>query len=163
MRTDLTELSYKRLLTLHPQLQASAFKCYDKCISRNIPIYITWARRTKEEQSLLYRFGRTLPGKIYTYHRAEFSPYCYGLAIDFCLYNDQVFYEWPQCEPHKYWRWMWIKVMKTFEQDGWISGWRWTDFQPGSLENLLGKTMLQHEEEARTRAAKDRDYWGENL
>lgn len=163
MRSDLTELSYKRLLTLHPQLQASALKCYDKCIQREIPLYIIWARRSKEEQELLYRIGRDTPGKMLTYTRGELSPYCYGLALDFCLYNDQEFYEWPQCEGHKYWRWKWIKVMKTFEQEGWQSGWRWFNFQPGHLENLLGKSIREHQDDADRKANQDRDYWRTDL
>lgn len=163
MRRDLTELSYKKILTLHPLLQASAFKCYDACISRDIPLYITWARRTKQEQDLLYRFGRELPGKMVTYTRSELSPYCYGLALEFCLYNDVLFYEWPQCEDKKYWRWKWIKVQKIFEQDGWVSGWRWQNFQPGHLENLLNKSIIEHRDEARNQADQDRDYWRSHL
>lgn len=163
MRTDLTELSYKRLLTLHPQLQASAFKCYDACIAKEIPLYVVWARRSKQEQDLLYRLGRDVPGTIATYTRSELSPHCYGLSIDFCLYNGGVLYEWPQCEPHKYWRWKWIKVQKVFEQDGWESGWRWYNFQPGHLQNLLGKSIIEHRDDTNRKATEDRDYWRKDL
>lgn len=162
MRDDLIKLSYKRLLTLHPQLQASALKCYDACIKKDIPLYIVWGRRSFEEQDLLYRFGRDTPGKIYTYTRSELTPHCYGLAVEFCLYNDDILYEWPECENKKYWRWKWIKVMKIFEADGWTSGWRWFNYQPGHLENLLNKTMRQHKEDYE-QADKDRYNWQQNL
>lgn len=162
MRDDLTKISYKRLLTLHPQLQAPALKCYDICIQKDIPMYVIWCRRSFEEQDLLYRLGRDTPGKIFTYTRSELSPHCYGLAIDFCLYNGDELYEWHQCENSKYWRWKWIKTMKVFEAAGWNSGWRWYNFQPGYLENLLGKTMIQHKE-AYEQANQDRDNWKQNL
>ena len=163
MRQELIEKSYKRILTLHPLLQASAFKCYDACLTKDIPLYIVWARRTKQEQDLLYRLGRDVPGEITTYSRSDLSPYCYGLAIDFCLYNDTLLYEWPQCENKKYWRWKWIKVQKVFEQDGWESGWRWQNFQPGHLQNLLGKTLLEHKDEADKQSNQNRDHWGTYL
>ena len=163
MRQELIEKSYRRILTLHPQLQASAFKCYDACLAKDIPLYVVWARRSKQEQELLYRIGRDTPGKIVTYTRSDYSPHCYGLCIDFCLYSGDVFYEWPQCENSKYWRWKWIKVQKVFEQDGWESGWRWTNFQPGYLQNLLGKTIIEHKDDADKQTNQDRDYWRSNL
>ena len=147
MREDFTNISLRRLTKLHPQLQHSALTCYQKCVEKNIPLYITWTRRSVEEQDLLYRFGRDLPGKIQTYIRGDLSPHCHGLAIEFCLYNGKDLYEWPQCENTRYWRWMWIKVTKTFEQAGWTTGWRWQNFQPGYLENLLGKSVIQHKVE----------------
>lgn len=147
MRSELTDLSLKRLTKLHPKIQQSALSCYEKCVSRNIPLYVVWANRSVEEQNLLYRLGRDVPGKIYTYTRGDMSPHCYGLALEFCLYNDDVFYEWSDCENKKYWRWMWIKVMKTFEKDGWTSGWRWYNFQPGYLENLMGKSIFYYKTE----------------
>lgn len=158
MKSDFIDISYKRILTLHPQLQESALKCYTACIEKEIPLYIVWARQTVQEHNALYRIGRDMPGDIKTYIRSEYSPFCYGLALEFCLYTDTEFVEWTRCTNSKYWRWKWIKVMKIYEQAGWSSGWRWTNFQPGYLENLLGKTILEHKNETES-TDKNRDNW----
>ena len=54
--------------------------------------------------------------------------------------------------------------MKIFEKDGWDSGWRWYNFQPGHVENLLGKTIIEHKDDAnRKDNTKDRNNWGPYL
>ena len=49
---------------------------------------------------------------------------------------------WEEVQNHDWWRWMWIKVVKKFEDEGWESGFRWEyNYEPGHVQNLLGKTI----------------------
>ncbi len=148
MRNDYTNISAQRLTTLHPLLVESALKGYQKCLEKRIPIYITWGYRSKEEQDLLYRYSRSIPGQVITTTRGGYSAHNYGLAFDFCLYRDAVLLDWADCEPDRYWRWAWLKVLKIFEKQGWEVGWRWQSFEPGHIQNLMGKTIYDYKHEA---------------
>ncbi len=155
------EISVSRINSLDSRLVASAMRVYEKCTKSRIPLYIIWGRRTDEEQELLYRHGRSIPGRIITSRRGGFSPHNYGLALDFCLLFETDLLTWEDCYPHDYWRWKWIKAIKHFEAEGWDTGWRWSSFEPGHVENLLGKTIgeLKNEREQ----AENRGLWIENL
>lgn len=141
--------SAQRIATLHPKLQLSATRCYQKCLKKQIPLYVTWGYRSPSEQDLLYRYSRSIPGQVITTTRAGYSAHNYGLALDFCLYNDGgVILDWDMCSTTRYWRWAWLKVLKIFEDDGWESGWRWQSFEPGHVQNLMGKSIVEYKQDA---------------
>lgn len=138
MRSHYKTTTLERVSTLRSSLEASATRVLNKAWSSKIPMYVTWGSRSIEEQDLLYRFGRTLPGDIMTTKRGGYSPHNYGLALDFCLIFGDKFLSWYDIENNEYWRTKWVKSIKMFEAEGWSSGWRWPAFSPGHVENLMG-------------------------
>jgi len=135
-------ISINRINTLHPQLQASATKVYQECVVQKIPIHIVWGYRSMQEQELIYRYGRTIPGSIITTNRPGYSAHNYRLALDFCFYYDGKMKTWADVQGSDYWRWMWIKTIKKWEVEGWETGFRWEyNWEPGHVQNLLGKTL----------------------
>ena len=139
-----TETSINRIGTLHPLLIANATGVYNSCIKDNIPIHITWARRSNEVQEVIFKYGRTVPGTILTTNRPGYSAHNYGLALDFCFFYDNKMQTWEEVQHHDWWRWMWIKVIKKFEDEGWETGFRWEyNYEPGHVQNLLDKTIGQ--------------------
>jgi hypothetical protein len=136
--------SINRINTLHPQLTKSAISIYNSCIKDRIPLHIICGRRTLEEQTTIYKYGRTIPGNILTTNRPGYSAHNHGLALDFCFFYDGRMQTWPDAEKVEYWRWMWIKVVKRFEEEGWSTGFRRQhNYEPGHVENLLDKTLGQ--------------------
>lgn len=138
-----SDVSMRRINTLDPRLISTAVKVFDKCVKNKIPIYIIWGSRTIEEQDLMFRYGRTIPGKIQTTHRGGYSPHNYGMALDFCLLFGKELMSWEDCYPRGYWRNKWLKVVRYFEEEGWTCGWRMPSFEPGHVENLMGNTILE--------------------
>jgi len=136
-------ISAQRLNTLHPKLRESAFRVYNRAKSEGIPIYIVWGTRTLAEQAILFRFGRSIPGRIVTTRRATYSAHNYGLAFDFCLHMNKVLLDWNDVYERPYWRRKWLRVVKMYEEEGWESGWRWPSFEPGHIQNLMGHTILE--------------------
>lgn len=136
------DVSMQRINTLNPQLIPSATRVFEKCVKSKVPVYIIWGNRTTEQQDLMYRYGRTIPGYIQTTHRGGYSAHNYGLALDFCLLFDKELMSWEDVYPRDYWRNKWLKVVRYFEEEGWTSAWRMPSFEPGHVENLLGNTIL---------------------
>ena len=136
------QTSVNRINSLHPRLIKPAMDVYLSCIADKIPIHIVWGYRSDEEQATIYKYGRTVPGSLLTTNRPGYSAHNYGLALDFCFYYDGRMQPWHEVEKVKYWRWMWIKVVKRFEQIGWTAGFRWEyHYEPGHVENLLDKAI----------------------
>ena len=124
-----TETSISRIGTLNSQLVSSATRVYNSCIKDNIPIHI-------------FKYGRTVPGNVLTTNRPGYSAHNYGLALDFCFFYDNKMQTWEEVQNHDWWRWMWIKVIKKFEDEGWETGFRWEyNYEPGHVQNLLSKTI----------------------
>jgi peptidoglycan L-alanyl-D-glutamate endopeptidase CwlK len=82
----LLKRSEKRILTLHPALQVRAFELIKRAYRAGIPISISQALRTIEEQEALYAQGRTAPGNIVTWVRRSYHNF--GLAFDFVLLTE---------------------------------------------------------------------------
>ena len=141
MNSAYQSVSLERVNTLSPKLVASATKILDEAWRKRIPAYVIWGSRTIEQQDLLYRYGRSMPGDIVTNKRGGFSPHNYGLALDFCLVHGDKFLSWEDVYHIEYWRLKWRKLIKMFEAEDWTSGWRAVNFQPGHVENLLGNTI----------------------
>ena len=150
MRDEITHAtSLSRLSLLQPQLKQSALQVYNECIEQNIPIYISETVRSSQAQHILYRYGRTKPpGFNYlTDQRPGYSPYEYGLALEFCFYFDGRLQTYADCERYgDHWTKMWIKVVNKFEAQGWSCGFRNSlathmSWNGGHVENLLGRKM----------------------
>lgn len=140
---DFLSTSISRINTLDPRLVSSATRVFEKCHKEEVPIYIVWGYRSIEEQNLLYRFGRTIPGDLQTLHRGGYSAHNYGRALDFCLvYNNKTLLDWNHVATRKYWRIKWLKVVRLFDEEGWDTGWRWPSFEPGHVQNLLNESVL---------------------
>jgi peptidoglycan L-alanyl-D-glutamate endopeptidase CwlK len=90
------ETSISRINTLHPKLVKPAMDIYTQCISDGFPIHIVCGKRTEEEQAVIYKYGRTIPGDILTPNRPGYSPHNYGLALDFCLYYAKQMQTWEE-------------------------------------------------------------------
>ena len=146
--TAFLDVSMQRINTLNPKLIAPATRVFEKCIKNKIPVYIVWGARTLEQQDLLFRYGRTIPGRIVTTKRGGYSAHNYGLALDFCLLFNTELMSWEDVYPREYWRNKWLKVVRYFEEEGWESGWRWPSFEPGHVQNLLDNTLTSLYEQA---------------
>ncbi len=129
-------------------------RAFEKCYKNKVPIYIVWGTRSDDQQELLYRCGRTIPGIIQTTHRAGYSAHNYGLALDFCLLFNTEILSWEEVYPRKYWRQKWLRAVMLFEEEGWSSKWRGSNFEPGHLENLMGKDIFEYMQEAKIKNNK---------
>lgn len=139
--TEFVDISTSRINTLHPQIKESAHRAFQKCLTQRIPVYVMWGSRSCEEQSLIYRMGRSLIGPILTHRRPGYSPHNFSLALDFCLLDGKKLLSWEECFNNEKRYKQWIKVVRAFELEGWESGWRWPSFEPGHLQNLMGITI----------------------
>lgn len=142
------DVSMQRINTLNTKLIPSATRVFERCTKEKIPVYIVWGSRTLEQQDLLFRFGRTIPGPIQTLHRPGFSAHNYGLALDFCLLYGNSVMSWEEVYPRDYWRNKWLRVVRYFEEEGWEAGWRWPSFEPGHVENLMDNKLINLYEQA---------------
>ena len=145
------DVSMQRINTLNPKLIPSATRVFEKCVKDKIPLYIVWGSRTFDQQDLLFRFGRTIPGPIHTLHRGGFSAHNYGFALDFCLLFGNNMMSWEEVYPRDYWRNKWLRVVRYFEEEGWEAGWRWPSFEPGHVQNLMDSKLINLYEQANTR------------
>jgi len=151
------DVSISRINTLNTKLIPSATRVFERCHREKIPVYVVWGSRTLDQQDLLFRFGRTIPGDIQTVHRAGRSPHNFGLALDFCLLFNTTMLSWADVYPREYWRNKWLKVVRYFEEEGWEAGWRWPAFEPGHVQNLLGSTLTQLYEQIDDRYNRNQD------
>lgn len=154
-------LSVQRINTLNPKLIDSAMRVFNKARSQGIPLYIMWGTRPLRDQELMYRYGRDLPGQVLTNNRPGHSAHNYGLALDFCLYFNKTLFTWEDVYERWYWRQRWLKVVFMFEEEGWDTGWRWTNFEPYHVQNLLGNSMIDLL--AKYEQTKSRNNWIETV
>lgn len=89
----------------------------------------------------MYNFGRTLPGPVLTNKRGGYSAHNYKMALDFCFTQKDKLLTWDDIHSDSLLSRKWWKVIDYFEEQGWESGWRWSSFEPGHVENLLGSTI----------------------
>jgi len=73
---------------LHPVLQDLMNKFIPACAKAGITVGITQGFRSIAYQNELYAQGRTKPGLIVTNCKGGYSPHNYGLAFDFCIYEN---------------------------------------------------------------------------
>lgn len=72
----------KELKTLHPNVQELFYSFLNRIAIAGIPIQVTDAKRTKEQQHQIYGQGRWLPGPIVSNADNDTSYHVFGLAID---------------------------------------------------------------------------------
>jgi peptidoglycan L-alanyl-D-glutamate endopeptidase CwlK len=149
--------SIMRINTLNPQLVPQATKVFNECLRVNIPIYVVFGVRTPKEQDFMFRFGRTIPGRVITQHRGGFSAHNYGLALDFCLRFNSSILSWTEVLDRPYWKGKWVKVIELFKQEGWDNKINNPSFEPGHVENLMGHTIGELYEQTKNRHNWDQD------
>lgn len=76
------------LKNMHQVLQDKCAQFVKACAAKGIQVGITQGFRTIEYQNQLYAQGRTKPGRIVTNCKGGYSPHNYGLAFDFCIYEN---------------------------------------------------------------------------
>lgn len=133
----------KKIETLHPKIREDAQKCIDLANSRltgRAKVFVVYCLRTNKEQDDLYSLGRTKVnpdgksasrplGYKVTNAKGGQSIHNYGLALDFALmvdgktlsWNDVVDYDGDNVSD-------WMEVVKSFEENGWEWGGRWSSF-----------------------------------
>jgi peptidoglycan L-alanyl-D-glutamate endopeptidase CwlK len=158
------EISVSRINSLDPRLISSAMKVYNRCMQERIFLYIIWGKRSTEEQNTLYRIGRDISGQILTVRKGGHSAHNYGMALDFCLLQDSYMMTWEDCCNRSYWKKKWWRAVDYFEEEGWESGWRWSSFEPGHVENLLGKSIGELiKEKGEHEQDQTRNIWNSNF
>lgn len=65
----------RSLTDLDPKLRPLAQQFLDTCHQQSIPVFLTCTYRSDTEQNALYAQGRTTPGRIVTYAKAQQSPH----------------------------------------------------------------------------------------
>ena len=155
---EMNSESVMRINSLDSRLIPAASRVFDECQRIGVPIYIVFGARTKQEQDFMYRFGRTVPGKILTQHRGGFSPHNYGLAIDFCLRYESVILSWSEVLDRPYWKGKWLKVIQLFKEEGWDNKVNNPSFEPGHVEHMMGNSIGNLYEEL-----KNRNNWYQNI
>jgi hypothetical protein len=138
---EFADISMGRIRTLDSRVIESATKAFQKCLTKHIPVYIVWGSRTLEQQELLYRSGRTMPGPIITSRRPGYSAHNLRLGLDFCLLDGKKMLSFEECQKSEVLHKQWFIAVRYFEEEGWESGWRWPSFEPGHLQNLMGYTI----------------------
>lgn len=66
-------------------------------LNHDVPVLITQALRTIEEQNTLYAQGRTTAGNIVTNAKGGTSYHNYGYAFDIALYTPDMDVTWDDC------------------------------------------------------------------
>jgi peptidoglycan LD-endopeptidase CwlK len=88
MLTYLLERTEKKLVGVHAAVADKARELVKLANKNGINIAVTQGLRTIKEQNELYAQGRTKAGKIVTNAKGGQSIHNYGLAFDFCVFDD---------------------------------------------------------------------------
>lgn len=133
----LMDRSEKELVGVHPTVADKARELIKKMYDEGIGIAIVQGFRSFEEQNALYAKGRTIKGvaKV-TNAKGGQSIHNYGLAVDFCIFDDN---KQPQWEVNK----EWMHVVESAEKMGFESGARWKFFDAPHLQMTFGLTLKQ--------------------
>lgn len=127
-------ISRDRLQSLHPSLQSEVYDVLQKCYKEDWSVRIDWAYRSHEEQQFLYKFGRTISGRIITNHPAGFSWHEYGLAVDICYFDrpNKRSIHYHDCDELQQ---LIIKnAVRLFKKCGWDNGDLWLSPEPWHVE-----------------------------
>jgi len=87
--------SEERISTLHPRVAAMARDLVKRSSAEGMPIVVTQALRTLDEQAKLYAQGRTAPGAIVTNSPPGKSWHNFGLAFDIAPLDATGQPHWP--------------------------------------------------------------------
>lgn len=116
----MNKTSEQRLSNIHPVLAQRARIIAERLAQQGIIVEIVQGFRSAEEQDALYRKGRRgIPGeKKVTNAQAWQSYHCYGIAVDFCIFeNGKPNWEAPRSQ--------WLRIAEAAEALGLESGARW--------------------------------------
>lgn len=80
--TDWKTINAQRLTTVHPLLCRRVNAFLEHMAANGVPVLVTQALRTYEEQAALYAKGRTAPGPKVTNAQPGYSSHNFGLAVD---------------------------------------------------------------------------------
>jgi len=129
--------SEKELVGVHATVAEKARELIKKAYDEGIGIAITQGFRSFAEQDALYAKGRTIKGvaKV-TNAKGGQSIHNYGLAVDFCIFDDK---KQPCWTVNKDWK----RVVEIAEGMGFEAGLRWAFYDPPHLQMTFGLTLKQ--------------------
>lgn len=119
---DYKTRSFERIRTLHPAVIPAATRVFERAYAEGIPVQVTQAMRTIEEQNALYAIGRRgVKGeKVVTNAKGGYSYHNYGLAFDICLIqNGQAVWTVNN---------QWKRFVQIAKAEGFEWGGDWKDF-----------------------------------
>lgn len=126
-------ISIARINLLHPLLRQDAVAVLaeaERALTGRAFLRVASTLRTMEEQTALYRQGRSTPGKKVTNAKAGQSIHNYGLALDIVLVVDGKVASWDvkmDWDGDKQSDWM--EVVNIFKRHGWSWGGDWRTFK----------------------------------
>ncbi|MCM3792515.1 D-alanyl-D-alanine carboxypeptidase family protein [Priestia megaterium] len=126
----------KELVGVHPTVAAKARELVKKMYDEGIKIAIIQGFRSFAEQNDLYAVGRTKPGTKVTNAKGGQSIHNYGLAVDFCIFDDN---KKPVWTVNKDWK----RVCAVAEAMGFEIGLKWRFYDPPHLQMTFGLTLSQ--------------------
>jgi len=132
----LMDRSEKELVGVHPVVAEKARELIKKAYDEGIGIAIVQGFRSFAEQDALYAQGRTVKGNKVTNAKGGQSIHNYGLAIDFCIFDEK---KQPCWTVNKEWK----RVVAIGESLGFESGIHWKFVDPPHLEMTFGLTLKQ--------------------
>lgn len=132
----LMDRSEKELVGVHATVAEKARELIKKAYDEGIGIAITQGFRSFAEQNALYAKGRTVKGTKVTNAKGGQSIHNYGLAVDFCIFDDK---KQPQWTVNKDWK----RVVEIAEGMGFEAGLRWEFYDPPHLQMTFGLTLKQ--------------------
>ncbi|MFP3666543.1 D-alanyl-D-alanine carboxypeptidase family protein [Priestia sp. SIMBA_032] len=132
----LMDRSEKELVGVHATVAEKARELIKKAYDEGIGIAITQGFRSFAEQNALYAIGRTVKGTKVTNAKGGQSIHNYGLAVDFCIFDDK---KQPQWTVNKDWK----RVCAIAESMGFEIGLKWRFVDPPHLQMTFGLTLSQ--------------------
>ena len=140
MAIDLSYLlnrSESKLKGVHGTIRDMTIELIKKAYNQKIYVAVVQGYRSIEEQNALYAQGRTRSGSIVTNARGGYSFHNYGLAIDFCLFNENKQPVWSVNDK-------WMSVVRMATGIGFSSGAYWSSFKDyPHLEYTFGLSLAQ--------------------
>ncbi|WP_182004777.1 peptidoglycan-binding protein [Priestia aryabhattai] len=132
----LMDRSEKELVGVHATVADKARELIKKAYDEGIGIAITQGFRSFAEQDALYAIGRTKKGTKVTNAKGGQSIHNYGLAVDFCIFDDN---KQPCWTVNKEWK----RVVEIAEGLGFESGIHWKFYDAPHLQMTFGLTLAQ--------------------
>lgn len=133
----LMDRSEKELVGVHPVVAEKTRELIKKAYDEGIGIAIVQGFRSFAEQDALYAKGRTIKGvaKV-TNAKGGQSIHNYGLAVDFCIFDEKKQPDWTVNKD-------WKRVVEIAEGLGFESGIHWKFYDAPHLQMTFGLTLKQ--------------------
>jgi len=114
----LLDRSNTKLKGVHGTIRDMSIELIKKAYNQKIYVAVVEGYRSIEEQNALYAQGRTRSGNIVTNAKGGYSYHNFGLAIDFCIFDENKQPRWSVNDK-------WMSVIRMAEGIGFESGIRW--------------------------------------